>query len=332
MKSMKILAALLAVFLSLAGVARAQGMVTLVFDDGLSSVYEKALPILSERGQVAVTALIAENVRWPHQGYMTKEQALDLQKRGWEIASHSIHHIGPKMIPLRLEDENLVLQPVKAGATTIYRAPYGFEECVAVFLDNMPLGPAYSLQELLTTGGAFFHDKQAKTLTVLPRFDPGGKSLTVQVGSYERELRDSKAELEGHGLRVSAFVAPFSQWTPESEALSKRYYRLAAALGDGLNGPPAVGQGVLKFGAYDPYAIERYSVRAATTVEELQDFIRENAIMGSDWVVLCLHGVGKDAYEPIRVSKLTELADWLKKERVSVVTLSQGALLLSLGR
>ncbi len=332
MKSMKILAAVLAVFLSLAGTARAQGMVTLVFDDGLSSVYAKALPILEQRGLVAVTALIAENVRWPHEGYMTKEQALDLQKRGWEIASHSIHHIGPKMIPLRLEDENLALKPVKAGSATVYRAPYGFEECVAVFLDNMPLAPTGSLQELLTTGGAFFHDKQAKTLTVLPRFDPGVKSLTVQVGSYERELRDSKAELRGHGLDVTAFVAPFSQWTPESAELSKRYYALAAALGDGINEPAPEGAGVLRAQAFDLHAIERYSVRSVTTVEELQTLIRQNCIVESDWVVLCLHGVGKDAYEPIRSSKLAELADWLRKERVSVVTLSQGALILNLGR
>ena len=332
MKLTKILAAALAVFLSLAGMARAQGMVTLVFDDGLSSVYEKALPILSQRGLVAVTAVIAENVRWPHQGYMTKEQVLDLQKQGWEVASHSIHHIGPKMIPLSLADEDLVLKPVKVGATTVYRAPYNYEECVAVFLHGTALGPAYSLQELLTTGGAFFHDKQAKTLTVLPRFDPGGKSLTVQVGSYERELRDSKAELRGYGMDVNAYVAPFSQWTPQSRDLSKRYYAMAAALGDGINEPAPENAGVIKAQAFDMYAIERYSVRAVTTVEDLKALIHQNCVVESDWVVLCLHGVGRDAYEPIRSSKLAELADWLKKNRVAVVTLSQGSLLLGLGR
>ncbi len=332
MRTMKILAAALAVFLSLAGTARAQGMVTLVFDDGLSSVYEKALPILERNGLVAVTAVIAENVRWPHQGYMTKEQVLDLQKRGWEVASHSIHHVGAMMIPPSLADEDIVLKPVKAGSATVYRAPYNYEECVAVFLHGTPLAPAYSLQELLTTGGAFFHDKQTKTLTVLPRFDPGVKSLTVQAGSYERELRDSKAELRGHGMDVNAFVAPFSQWTPESEALSRSYYAMAAVLGDGINEPAPENAGVIKAQAFDMYNIERYSVRAATSVEELKGLIERNCIVEQDWVVLCLHGVGKDAYEPIRSSHLAELAAWLRQKRVAVVTLSQGALLLGLGR
>jgi peptidoglycan/xylan/chitin deacetylase (PgdA/CDA1 family) len=307
-------------------------MVTLVFDDGLSSVYEKALPILERNGLVAVTAVIAENVRWPHQGYMTKEQVLDLQKRGWEVASHSIHHVGAMMIPPSLADEDIVLKPVKAGSATVYRAPYNYEECVAVFLHGTPLAPAYSLQELLTTGGAFFHDKQTKTLTVLPRFDPGVKSLTVQAGSYERELRDSKAELRGHGMDVNAFVAPFSQWTPESEALSRSYYAMAAVLGDGINEPAPENAGVIKAQAFDMYNIERYSVRAATSVEELKGLIERNCIVEQDWVVLCLHGVGKDAYEPIRSSHLAELAAWLRQKRVAVVTLSQGALLLGLGR
>ncbi|MCM0756546.1 polysaccharide deacetylase family protein [Desulfovibrio aminophilus] len=327
-------ALLLAAFLCLtAGPARAQGMVTLVFDDGLASVYTKALPILEKRGLPAVTALIAENVRWPHEGFMTKEQALDLQKRGWEIASHSIHHIGPKMIPLRLEDEPLTLKPVKVQGVTVYRAPYAYSDCVAVFLDDLPLAPMGSLQEMLTTGGAFYLDPKAKTLAVLPRFDPGAKSLTVKVGSYERELRDSREELRGHGLDVSAYVAPFSQWTPESRDISARYYTLAASLGDGVNEPAPAGSGVVRRNeAYDPHNLERYSVRAATSLEELQTLIRENAIEEDDWVVLCLHGVGADAYEPISEEKLAALADWLRRNRVSVVTLSQGALLQSLGR
>ncbi|HMM37624.1 MULTISPECIES: polysaccharide deacetylase family protein [Desulfovibrio] len=333
-KTMFSAALLLAAFLCLtAGPARAQGMVTLVFDDGLASVYDNALPILEKNGLPAVTALIAENVRWPHGGYMTKEQALDLQKRGWEIASHSIHHIGPKMIPLRLEDEPLTLKPVKVQGVTVYRAPYAYSDCVAVFLDDLPLAPMGSIQEMLTTGGAFFHDKQAKTLTVLPRFDPGARSLTVKVGSYERELRDSRDELRGHGLDVSAFVAPFSQWTPESRNLSTRYYTLAASLGDGVNEPAPAGSGVIRRNeAYDLHNLERYSVRAGTSLEELQELIRQHAMVEEDWVVLCLHGVGADAYEPISEKKLAALADWLRANRVSVVTLSQGALLLGLGR
>lgn len=324
-------ALLAAVCVLWAGQALARGMVTLVFDDGHASVYEKALPILESHGFTAVTAVISENLRWPHKGYMTKEQAQDLQKRGWEIASHSVHHIGPFQIPLRLSEEDFTLKAVKIKGRTVYQAAYPFSDVVSVFLNDYPLAETGSMDELLTTGGAYCFDAKARTLTVLPRLDTGNKELTVQVGSYERELRDSKAELEGHGLKVTAFVAPFSQFPEVAEELSIPYYQVAASLGDGVN-EPACGKGVLNPDAFDMHDIERHGVWSRTTAEKLIELVDDHAVKQSSWVVFCLHGLDGEGWEPLRSEELAKFADWLQKHRVRVVGLTQGAFLLRMGR
>ncbi len=65
------------------------GKVTFIFDDGLASAYHTAYPIFKERsisGCIAVCADFTKNE-------ITREQALAMQKDGWEIMSHGIRHI-----------------------------------------------------------------------------------------------------------------------------------------------------------------------------------------------------------------------------------------------
>jgi peptidoglycan/xylan/chitin deacetylase (PgdA/CDA1 family) len=68
-----------------------QCLMTLTFDDGLASVYERALPILDSAG-VTGTAYIVVN--WIGRGpdYMTWEEVGALQDAGWDIGSHSMNH------------------------------------------------------------------------------------------------------------------------------------------------------------------------------------------------------------------------------------------------
>ncbi len=60
--------------------------VVFTFDDGLASVYEKALPILEEFGYGGAVAAIPG--RETRSGFMTLEQISDLADRGWDIMSH----------------------------------------------------------------------------------------------------------------------------------------------------------------------------------------------------------------------------------------------------
>ena len=63
-----------------------------IFDDARSSVYDTAYPILSAAGFTGVVAVPTAFVGTT--GYMTWEQLLDLQERGWQIVNHTRNHIG----------------------------------------------------------------------------------------------------------------------------------------------------------------------------------------------------------------------------------------------
>jgi LPXTG-site transpeptidase (sortase) family protein len=74
------------------------GYVTFWFDDGLSSTYEVAYPLLSENGWKAVTALISDREiaqeKFIPDGdpIMTWNQARELAESGWEVSSHTRTH------------------------------------------------------------------------------------------------------------------------------------------------------------------------------------------------------------------------------------------------
>ena len=66
----------------------ARGIVTFHFDDGHASHYDKAFKVFSEFGAVGCLCLIASE---KYEGFYPK--ALEMQKAGWEIISHSVNHI-----------------------------------------------------------------------------------------------------------------------------------------------------------------------------------------------------------------------------------------------
>jgi LPXTG-site transpeptidase (sortase) family protein len=75
-----------------------EGYVTFWFDDGLSSTYEIAYPLLTEKGWKAVTAVISNREvaqeKFDPDGdpVMTWDQVKELVDSGWEISSHTRTH------------------------------------------------------------------------------------------------------------------------------------------------------------------------------------------------------------------------------------------------
>ncbi|MGV8899429.1 MAG: polysaccharide deacetylase family protein [Burkholderiaceae bacterium] len=68
------------------------GMVTLLFDDGLSSQYKNAVPMLKNAQLKATFAIITSAPPTGDPAYMSWSQILDLQTSGFEIASHTRSH------------------------------------------------------------------------------------------------------------------------------------------------------------------------------------------------------------------------------------------------
>ena len=65
--------------------------IILTFDDGYADNYSEMLPILESHGMTAVVYVVSNFLDFP--GYMTLEQARDLQRRGIEVGSHTANHL-----------------------------------------------------------------------------------------------------------------------------------------------------------------------------------------------------------------------------------------------
>jgi peptidoglycan/xylan/chitin deacetylase (PgdA/CDA1 family) len=67
--------------------------VIITFDDGRSSVYKWALPIMKKYGYKGLVFLITKTlVNKPRNGFLKIDEINDLIKEGWEIGSHTFYH------------------------------------------------------------------------------------------------------------------------------------------------------------------------------------------------------------------------------------------------
>lgn len=307
----------LAVLLSFVAVVPVQaGMVTLVFDDGLESVYQYAFPILAKEGLPATVGIIAGRVGVGDQDFMTESQLHTLAKAGWEIASHSLTHKRPIDIPKFLAEEKCLLLQRVNGKRDLYDAKYKYEEMAGLEENGRPLQERSSVKLVKEEPGSYYFDSLIGEVTVHP-FDPdNAEKQRIRVVSYERELSESKKLLEAMGFPVTTYITPHNYWTPEMSALAKRFYSQVADGGDDCN----------RKGSTDRYWIKRFTVHSNDSVASIIGLVKEHAIREDAWVVFCMHGIGSElGWEPWDAAKLAELAAFLKAKAVPVVTVAQGA-------
>ena len=301
----------------LCGDSRA-GMVSLVFDDGLSSVYDYAFPVLSRIGLPATVGIIANRVDSGDPDFMNEKQIHELEAAGWEVASHSRTHKRPIDIPkFYAEKKCLLLRPV-AGQRPLFEAKYKYEELAGLTENGRMLREETSGQEVRRQPGSYYFDELIGELIVHP-FDPDSpEKQQIRAISYERELEESKRVLTGMGFKVSTYITPHNYWTPEMSELSKRFYAQVANGGDSFN----------RRGGADRYWLKRFVVHANDSAESIIGLVKEHAIREDGWVIFCMHGIGSElGWEPWDAAKLAQLAEFLKKKAVPVVTLEKGAAL-----
>ncbi|QAZ68324.1 polysaccharide deacetylase family protein [Solidesulfovibrio carbinolicus] len=316
-RALALLAALTLMFAASAGPCRA-GMVTLVFDDGLSSVYQYAYPVLAKYGLVATTAVIADRVDSGDPDFMDEKQLKELQTAGWEIASHSLTHKRPIDIPKFIAEEKcLLLKPV-AGHRPLYEAKYKYEELAGLMENGKVLRERASGKMVKNEPGSYYFDELIGEVIVHPFEAASAEKQQIVAISYEREMQASKEELEERGFKVSTYVTPHNYWTPEMSELSKRFYAQVANGGDTFN----------RKGSTDRYWLKRFVVHSNDPAEAIIGLIKEHAMREDGWVIFCLHGIGSDlGWEPWDAAKLGQLADFLKKKAIPVVTLDKGVKL-----
>ncbi|ACO47640.1 polysaccharide deacetylase family protein [Deinococcus deserti] len=73
-------------------------MVTFITDDGAAADHSRLLPLFKQKGVVATAAIATQNIISGDPYFATPEQVRDLQRAGWEIASHTRTH--PDLVTL----------------------------------------------------------------------------------------------------------------------------------------------------------------------------------------------------------------------------------------
>lgn len=294
------------------------GMVTLVFDDGLSSVFQYAFPVLSRYGLPATVGLIANRVASGDADFMAVRQAQALVHAGWEMASHSLTHKRPVDIPKFYNEEECVnLRPV-AGQRALFEGKYRYEALSGLVENGKRLRERANGRLVRQERGSYYFDELIGELVVHPYEPDSVAKKAIRAISYERELEESKKALVDLGFAISTYITPHNYWTPEMSALSRRFYAQVADGGDGAN----------RRGQTDRFWLKRFVVHSGDSAEDIIDLVKRHAVQEDGWVIFCMHGIGSElGWEPWSVEKLAKLCAYLKHEAVAVVTVEKGAKL-----
>jgi len=294
------------------------GMVTFSFDDGLTSIYEEAFPILKNYNLRATVGVVLDRVESENDDYMDVKQLLVLQKNGWEIASHGLTHKRPIDIPVTLSEEVVTGWEVedKFPCRCVYETKYHYGLVAGLLENDRSLKKFDTLAEVARNPGSYYFDQLIGALHVHSHQPINNKDLVVRSISYQRELRDSQKGLEDRGFHVRTFVSPYNYWTEETRALSKYYYAQAANGGESPNYKDS----------YDPHWLKRYVVHTLGSADEVIRLLQKKLAASDSWVILCFHGIEDDTgWEPWSGENLERLAQWLQEQGIKVVTIAEGA-------
>ena len=295
------------------------GMVSLTFDDGLSGTYAYGFQVMKKYNMRGTAGLVYERLMSNNDDYMTPAQALDLQKNGWEIASHSYTHKRPADIPEYYSSEQVKGWVWDDEKKKIYQTDYEYADISCLKENGKPLHEVDSLEQLQKSTGGFYFDRVIEVVHVRPFKVQEPSKLMITSCSYEREMEESRKALEKLGFRVQTYITPYNSWTEELKPVGRKYYKYIVTGSDTFN----------RRDSFDPAWISRIVVSTNDTVNALIRHIKEKAVQQDGWVVFCLHDVGRNVgWEPWDAERLERLCMWLQQEKIPVVTISEGAAIM----
>lgn len=107
-----------------------QAMVSITFDDGWQSIYDKALPLLQKHNLRSTQFIISEVSQKKTSGYMNLGTASKMHLNGMEIGSHSLRHCNQTSLARAdiyrdAKDSRNILRDENLGPINIYAYPLG---------------------------------------------------------------------------------------------------------------------------------------------------------------------------------------------------------------
>ncbi len=106
------------------------GYISLNFDDGWRSAYENAFPVLDAAGFTADAYIVTEHMSDYFPGYMSEEEVLDLQARGYTIGAHTLTHpdlttLSRSRAKTEIEKSKQDLLDMGVSSVTTFAYPFG---------------------------------------------------------------------------------------------------------------------------------------------------------------------------------------------------------------
>jgi peptidoglycan/xylan/chitin deacetylase (PgdA/CDA1 family) len=101
--------------------------IVITFDDGYMNVYEQAFPVMQNYGYQGVAYIIAGQVEIG--GFMHADQLKELRAAGWEIGSHTYHHLDLRQagtnLQVEISEAKNDLETLIDGPVDTFSFPYG---------------------------------------------------------------------------------------------------------------------------------------------------------------------------------------------------------------
>ncbi len=290
------------------------GYLTYSFDDGMRSVYDNALPVLESFQQVGSANVYTRTLLTGYEIHMDIEQLLDLQSRGWQINSHSSTHPKFSQIPQRYEDEILSGWEQVESLENVYRCEYTYEQLPFILKNDSLLIESESLDSIVNIPDSYYFSDEEDHIYIYLAGGSSPGNYTIRSDSVERELEQSKIELESMGLSINSFVVPHNDWNQERAELASNYYTTVSA---------GYGPGQIYFNTLpleNPFWLYRKSVYSDTSVGEVIDCINQYILEEGGYLILAFHGIGSDSgYEPWPQENLQQIAQYVNDLHIRVI-------------
>jgi peptidoglycan/xylan/chitin deacetylase (PgdA/CDA1 family) len=245
------------------GARNGRGTVVISYDDGDSRDLTSAFPVHKSYGVPAEVCVPSSYV--DQEGRLTKSQLLDLQAAGWEVVSHTKHHIGlgeePLSRPADPGDDRLYLSRhtrFKPGIE-VRVAQGGASELARVVARGEDSRGGY-LQLERGINSAFDSAAGPRPLRWLRRLagDPlRGAVVSVSPEQAREEIEMSRLDLEAMGLVVRHFTYPWGRLCSWTRTLVAASYESARA----VSAPHS------RTGSNDPHALPSTSFEGAKDFE-----------------------------------------------------------------
>ncbi|MCF8008742.1 MAG: polysaccharide deacetylase family protein [Halanaerobiales bacterium] len=189
----------------------------IIYDDGYIEDIEKALPVHQKYNVPAVSAVYSSIIG--KNGFLDQKDLLELEKNGWEIASHGKYHTALIYFSL-LEKINKGDMTVKINNSYLIE----FKHDYYIFNFDKNYGEVISFKKYVQNKNKSYFILENR---VKNSYQKNNTNIMLTENSLKEEIVKSKEELQKLGLTVNSFVYPYNGYTNLAKDIVKHNYNFA---------------------------------------------------------------------------------------------------------